>query len=78
LRNSSVIVGMRPLAESERTYFEPWFGVDFSQVRLHSDTPAAENHCRNLFVLISSSGFGMIDGLMYQIYQSNEDFWRLE
>ena len=34
---------MRPLAESEHAYFEPRFGVDFSQVRLHSDAQAAES-----------------------------------
>jgi len=27
----------------ERAYFEPRFGVDFSQVRLHSDAQAAES-----------------------------------
>ena len=32
-----------PLVESEHAYFEPRFGVDFSQVRLHSDTQAAES-----------------------------------
>lgn len=30
------------LAESERGFFEPHFGHDFSQVRLHPDTRAAE------------------------------------
>ncbi|MBC2762792.1 MAG: DUF4157 domain-containing protein, partial [ANME-2 cluster archaeon] len=34
--------GGRPLAESERAYFEPRFGADFSQVRVHTDTQAAE------------------------------------
>ena len=37
-----------------------------------------ENPCRNLFVLTSNNGFGMIEGLMEQIYQSNKDFRRLE
>ncbi len=32
----------QPLAESERAYFEPRFGVDFTQVRLHSNAQAAE------------------------------------
>ena len=31
------------MTESERAYFEPWFGVDFSQVQLHSDAQAAES-----------------------------------
>ena len=35
--------GGRPLAESERAYFEPRFGRDFSQVRMHTDTRAAES-----------------------------------
>jgi len=34
--------GGRPLAESERAYFEPRFGYDFGQVRVHTDTQAAE------------------------------------
>jgi hypothetical protein len=33
----------QPLSKSERAYFEPRFGVDFSQVRLHSDAQAAES-----------------------------------
>jgi len=35
--------GGQPLSESERTYFEPRFGHDFSQVRMHTDTQAAES-----------------------------------
>ena len=35
--------GGRPLAESERAYFEPRFGHDFSKVRMHTDTQAAES-----------------------------------
>ena len=35
--------GGQPLAESDRAYFEPRFGVDFSQVRVHTDTRAAES-----------------------------------
>jgi hypothetical protein len=35
--------GGRPLAESERAYFEPRFGVDFSRVRVHTDAKAAES-----------------------------------
>ena len=33
----------QPRSKSERTYFEPRFGQDFSQVRLHTDTRAAES-----------------------------------
>jgi hypothetical protein len=35
--------GGRPLAKSERAYFEPRFGYDFGQVRVHIDTLAAES-----------------------------------
>jgi len=34
--------GGQPLAESERTFFELWFGEDFNQVRVHTDSQAAE------------------------------------
>jgi hypothetical protein len=35
--------GGRPLAESERAYFEPRFGADFSQVKVHTGAQAAES-----------------------------------
>jgi hypothetical protein len=35
-------VGGQPLPESTRSYFEPRFGHDFSQVRIHVDNRAAE------------------------------------
>jgi hypothetical protein len=38
---NSIRGGGKPLAESERVFFEPRFGRDFSQVRLHTDTRAA-------------------------------------
>jgi hypothetical protein len=34
--------GGQPLTESDRAFFEPRFGYDFSQVRVHTDTRAAE------------------------------------
>jgi hypothetical protein len=34
--------GGQPLSESERNFFEPRFGTDFSQVRIHADSQAAE------------------------------------
>lgn len=34
--------GGQPLPASERTFFEPRFGHDFSHVRIHSDSQAAE------------------------------------
>jgi len=33
--------GGRPLSRSERSFFEPRFGADFSNVRVHNDTQAA-------------------------------------
>ena len=38
LRSSS-----QPLAASERAYFEPRFGWDFSKIRIHADTQAAKS-----------------------------------
>jgi hypothetical protein len=35
--------GGQPLSENDRTFFEPRFGIDFSQVRMHTDTRAAES-----------------------------------
>jgi hypothetical protein len=35
--------GGRPLAKSERAYFEPRFGTDFSLVRVHTGAQAAES-----------------------------------
>jgi len=35
--------GGRPLAKSERAYFEPRFGTDFSRVRVHTGAQAAES-----------------------------------
>ncbi len=34
--------GGQPLPQSERAFFEPRFGADFSQVRIHTDSQAAE------------------------------------
>jgi len=35
--------GGRPLAESDRAYFEPRFGADFNQVKVHTDVQADES-----------------------------------
>ena len=34
--------GGQPLPESARAYFEPWFGHNFSKVRMHKDAQGAE------------------------------------
>ncbi|NIM03669.1 DUF4157 domain-containing protein, partial [bacterium] len=34
--------GGQPLSESTRSFFEPRFGADFSQVRVHTDPHAAK------------------------------------
>jgi len=36
-------VQTKPLPASERAFFEPRFGCDFSQVRVHTDSRAAES-----------------------------------
>ena len=38
---NSIRIGGQPLPESTRSFFEPRFGMDFSQVRLHYDSNAA-------------------------------------
>jgi len=40
---SSIRDGGQPLSESERDFFEPRFGQDFSQVRVHADRQANES-----------------------------------
>ena len=44
-RIRSVRGGGQPLSESVRRFFEPRFGHDFSQVRVHNDTRAAALAC---------------------------------
>lgn len=39
---NSIKGGGSPLSENERAFFEPRFGADFSQVRVHTNTQAAE------------------------------------
>lgn len=41
-RINAIRGGGQPLAESERSFFEPRFGYDFSQVRVHTGAEAAE------------------------------------
>jgi hypothetical protein len=41
-RMQSMRGGGEPLPDSTRHFFEPRFGVDFSQVRVHRDSPAAQ------------------------------------
>jgi hypothetical protein len=42
-RIDSIKGGGQPLSESMRNFFEPRFGYDFSGVRVHNDTQAAES-----------------------------------
>ena len=42
-RIQSIKGGGQPLSTNERTFFEPRFGRDFSQVRMHTDERAAES-----------------------------------
>ncbi|SFQ46278.1 eCIS core domain-containing protein [Parafilimonas terrae] len=39
----STVSGGRPLSQTERSFFEPRFGYDFSNVQLHTDTAANES-----------------------------------
>ena len=39
---SSLRVGGQPLSQAERSFFEPRFGSDFGDVRLHTDSRAAQ------------------------------------
>ncbi|MCK5243990.1 MAG: DUF4157 domain-containing protein [Desulfobacterales bacterium] len=39
----SLNAGDHSLSENKRAFFEPRFGRDFSQVRVHTDTQAAES-----------------------------------
>ena len=41
-RINSIRGGGQPLPDSTRTFFEPRFGYDFSQVRVHTDAKAAD------------------------------------
>lgn len=36
----NAVIGGQPLTNEQRTFFEPRFGVDFSQVRIHTDSSA--------------------------------------
>ncbi|MGB3458295.1 MAG: DUF4157 domain-containing protein [Halobacteriota archaeon] len=42
-RINAITGGGQPLPQSVRAFFEPRFGYDFSQVRIHTDTRAAES-----------------------------------
>ena len=51
----------RPLDPATRAYFEPRFGYDFSQVRVHSDTRAAES-ARSVNALAYTVGSNVVFG----------------
>jgi hypothetical protein len=51
----------RPLSGSERSFFEPRFGVDFSSVRLHNDTRAA-NTARSINARAFTFGDNVVFG----------------
>jgi len=53
--------GGRPLAESERAYFEPRFGTDFSNVRIHSDKQAS-NAARSVNARAFTFGHNVVFG----------------
>jgi Domain of unknown function (DUF4157) len=49
----------RPLDEQTRSFFEPRFGHDFSQVRIHTDSRAAES-ARSIKALAYASGQNLV------------------
>lgn len=53
--------GGQPLPESERTFFEPRFGWDFSDVRIHADASAAES-ARSVTALAYTTGNHIVFG----------------
>jgi len=53
--------GGRPLPESERTFFEPRLGSDFSQVRIHTDSRAAQS-ARAIHALAYTIGHDIVFG----------------
>jgi hypothetical protein len=53
--------GGQPLSETERAFFEPRFGYDFSQVRVHTDKQAAET-ARNLNAQAYTAGRDVVFG----------------
>ncbi len=53
--------GGRPLSESERCFFEPRFGVDFSNVRIHNDVQTA-NAARSVNARAFTLGHNVVFG----------------
>ncbi|HEX5153068.1 MAG TPA: DUF4157 domain-containing protein [Parafilimonas sp.] len=53
------ISGGRPLGENERSFFEPRMGYDFSDVRIHADSSAA-NSARSINALAYTSGNNIV------------------
>jgi hypothetical protein len=51
----------QPLAPSTRAFFEPRFGHDFSRVRIHADTPAAQS-ARSINALAYTVEGGIVFG----------------
>ena len=60
-RINSIRGGGQPLPGSTRAFFEPRFGQDFSQVRVHADTQAAES-ARALNARAYTVGGGVVFG----------------
>jgi hypothetical protein len=60
-RINSIRGGGQSLSESARTFFEPRFGTDFSHVRVHTDSNAAES-ARGVNALAYTVGRGVVFG----------------
>jgi hypothetical protein len=57
-RINSIRGGGQPLTESERSFFEPRFGYDFSKVRVHTDAKAVRSVNAHAFTLSHNIIFG--------------------
>lgn len=57
-RINAIRGGGQPLAESERAFFEPRFGYDFSSVRVHTDSDAARRVNAQAFTIGQDVVFG--------------------
>ncbi len=68
--------GGEPLAERTRTYFEPRFSRNFSQVRVHRDTRAA-NTARALNARAYTTGYNVVFGAGEYAPETSRGKWLL-
>jgi outer membrane protein OmpA-like peptidoglycan-associated protein len=68
--------GGQPLAESARAFFEPRFGRDFSNVRVHTDAQAAES-AQQMQALAYTMGRDIVFGKGQYAPETTEGRWLL-